>query len=108
MIIKIHGLEWAVNFVPYEHERLEMDGVQCMGVTYFSDLEIYINQELDKTVMRQTVIHELVHAFMFSYGIHVEHNNKEIADECVCDFCGAHLGKIYKFTRKILKARELE
>lgn len=103
MIIKINGLEWTVFFVTREHDKLEMDDMQCMGITYFSDLQIYLDKTLSAELMRQTVIHELVHAFLFSYGIHIECDNDKDTEEAVCDFCGAYFGKLGKLSNKIIK-----
>lgn len=102
MTVKINGLEWTVFFVLREHEKLELEDTQCMGVTYFSDLQIYIDESLSEKLVRQTVIHELAHAFLFSHGIHLECMNSKDTEEAVCDFCGAYLDDIYKFTNKII------
>lgn len=104
MIVKINGLEWTVFFVSREHDMLEMDDVQCMGVTYFSDLQIYLDKSISEELMRQTVIHELTHAFLFSYGVHIECDNDKDTEEAVCDFCGANFDKIQKAAKQIIKA----
>lgn len=103
MIIKINNLEWTVFFVPREHDKLEMDEMQCLGITYFSDLQIYLDKSASEELMRQTVLHELTHAFLFSYGVHVEGNNDRDTEETVCDFCGAHFDKMRKIADKIVK-----
>ena len=51
---------------------------------------------------RQTVIHELIHAFSFSFGVHLVANEK--TEELVCDFMGSHLDEIYTTTNKIMAA----
>lgn len=104
MIIKINNLEWNVFFVPRDHNKLEADGVQCLGKAYFDDLHIYLDKSVSEELMRQTVIHELVHAFLFSYGVHVECNDDYDTEEAVCDFCGAYFDKIKKAANKIIKA----
>ncbi|MCM1060939.1 MAG: hypothetical protein NC452_11700 [Eubacterium sp.] len=85
-----------------EHKKLELEDVQCMGVTYFSELQIYIDKNLSMELMRQTVIHELIHAFLFSYGIHVECGNSKDTEEAFCDFCGAHFDNLQKIVNKII------
>lgn len=47
--------------------------------------------------MRQTLIHELTHAVIFSYGHHVEYD-----EETVCNFIGSHFEEIGKLANKIL------
>lgn len=106
MIIKINRLEWTVLFVPREDSKLEMDDTECMGITYFNDLHIYIDKSLSRELMYQTIIHELIHAFLFSYGIHIECANNKDTEEAFCDFCGAHFNTIQKFANKIIKNNE--
>lgn len=108
MIVKINELEWTVFFVSREHGKLELDDTQCMGVTYFSDLQIYIDKSLSEKLIRQTVIHELIHAFLFSYGVHVECTNGKDTEEAFCDFCGAYFDKVQKLTNTIIKTWKKE
>lgn len=103
MIIKINNLNWTVFFVPRKHEKLELEDTQCMGVTYFSDLQIYIDESLSDELIRQTVIHELIHAFLFSYGVHIECSYDKDVEEAFCDFCGAYFDKVQKVANKIIK-----
>lgn len=53
-------------------------------------------------LVRQAVIHELVHAFVFSFGVHLVANEK--TEEPVCDFMGSHLDEIYMTANKIMAA----
>lgn len=94
--IRINKLGWIVQTVQRNHEK--MDG--SLGKVYFNDLLIFIDESLSEELFRQTVIHELVHAFAFSFGIHLFAN--EETEESVCDFIGAHLDAIYKLTNKIM------
>lgn len=104
MIIKINNLEWDVFFVPREHNKLDDDGIPCLGKAYFNDLQIYFDKNVAENLMRQVVIHELTHAFLFSYGVHVECNDDYDTEEAVCDFCGAYFDKIRKAANKIIKS----
>lgn len=99
MNIKINGLTWGVICVPSNDKKLYYDKADCYGVTYFQEQEIYLDEELSVELFRQTVIHELVHAFLFSFGYHLE---CDMVEEAVCDFAGSHLDKIYKTANKIV------
>lgn len=101
MNIKINGLQWEIFCVSPENKKLELDEVQCLGITYYTEQEIYLNEKLELGLFRQTVIHELVHAFLFSFGYHLE---CDMVEEAVCDFLGSHLDKIYKLTKKVISA----
>ena len=52
---------------------------------------------LFRSLRRQTVIHELVHALLFSYGIDIE----GATEENVCDLIGAHLDELVKLKEAI-------
>ena len=61
------------------------------GLTEYKELLISI------MVTRSTLIHELVHAFMFSYGHTVE------GEEAMCDFFGVHGDEIIDLTNQIIE-----
>lgn len=98
--IKVNGLIWEVQSVSQDHEKLKIKGAECFGVTYYKDLQIFIDCSLPKELFRQTVIHELIHAFSFSFGVHLIANEK--TEESVCDFMGSHLDEIYLTTNLIM------
>lgn len=100
MKIKINAFTWDVQAVSREHEKLNTRGdYPCLGITYCGDLSIYIDKTLHKELFRSTVIHELLHAYTFSFGVHLfadEHNEEPIAD-----FVGSHLDQIYNHANQI-------
>lgn len=100
MKFKANGLIWEVQAVQREDEKLKLHGDECLGITYFKDLQIFIDRSLSKELFRQTVIHELIHVFSFSFGVHLVANEK--TEESVCDFMGAHLDEIYETANKIM------
>lgn len=97
--IKINGLKWKVYFVKSGSPKLaDEDGKRSiLGITYFRECEIYIDKELHKRLRKQTVIHELVHALLFSYGIDIE----GATEENVCDLIGAHLDELVRLKEAI-------
>lgn len=99
MLIKINDLKWQVQFADRDNERLILDDDKCLGVTYFDELQIFLSNDMPDELCKQTIIHELTHAFIFSYGIHL-HSDDE---EGVCDFVGTYLSKIYDLTNKIIE-----
>ena len=97
--VKINGLKWKVFFVKNDSPKLidETDGTAALGFTYFRECEIYIDKSLSKPLRRQTVIHELVHALLFSYGINAE---GATAEE-ICDLISAHLDELVKLKEAV-------
>lgn len=57
------------------------------GVTVRSKNKIYINKNLQKDLFRRTIIHELTHAYIWSYGLNQVESFKE---ENICDFLESH------------------
>ena len=86
---KINDRKWKLKLVKDNDKVLEKtdDEMSVCGITHFSKATIYINQEIDKDVMRDTIIHELTHAFLFVYGFGQVEN---FTEEMVCDIMGAY------------------
>ena len=53
-------------------------------------------------MIKQTLMHELAHAFMFEYGF----NGVELNEEILCDFISIYSEKIISISNKILKQRK--
>ena len=100
MKFKANRLTWSVQSVQRDSEKLKMNNAACLGVTYYHDLQIFLDGSVSKEQFRQTVIHELIHAFTFSFGVHLMANEK--TEESVCDFMAAHLDEIFSATNRIM------
>ena len=96
--VKINNIDYGIKVIDWDDERLRMpDGDYHFGVTNFKEKEIYIANNLKDETMTNTLIHELTHAFIDSYGLlQVEWN-----DEIVADFMGAHLENIVNTLQEI-------
>ena len=97
MKVVINNLEWDVSFV----EKHEID--ECFGRTKFSDLEIKIATSFHRDVIRTTITHEVVHAFIESMGIVPPSSDSQMlfSEEQVCDFVGMNLDEIAKTSKTI-------
>ena len=86
---KINDRKWKLKLVKDTDKNLQKtdDEMAVCGITHFSKATIYINQEIDRHVMRDTIIHELTHAFLFVYGFGQVEN---FTEEMVCDIMGAY------------------
>lgn len=104
MIIKINGMKWNIEFLNKDDDRLYYEDDYCLGITLFNELKIFLSNDMPCDLCKQTVIHELTHAFLFSYGIHLNTDD----EESVCDFVCAYLTKIQRSTRKIMKSYKCE
>lgn len=93
MQIVINGLKWKVfNAEPDSPKLKDSKDIECFGITSFPSLTIWLRNDQAPELYRQTVIHELVHAYTFSFGVHLYAD--EGTEESVCDFFGATADKI--------------
>lgn len=98
MKIRIHNDTWKVKMVKADAKKMNPeDGRINLGLTEYAEGKINIRRDLPESVARSTVIHELVHAFLFSYGQTVE------SEEAMCDFFGVHADEILSLTDQIMK-----
>lgn len=86
MKFEINNREWEIKEVPKEwlleeYKKEYENGVYCFGLTRYSKQIIYLNDELCKDVKRQTLYHELMHCYIWSYI----HCFNEIGEEAMCD-----------------------
>lgn len=102
MQVKINNIPWDVSFIDSGDERLVLDETNCLGMTVFGNFQIFVQNDMPKAALRHTLIHELTHAFLFSYGIHIP-IDEEDTEEAVCDFVGVYSPRINKLANKILK-----
>lgn len=87
MNIKINNFDYKIIFVKEKDDRLLMNNSYHSGITDFIKKEIYIQEDLPKQSMTYTLMHELTHAVIDSYGmLQVEWN-----DEIVADFMAIYL-----------------
>lgn len=98
MQIKINGYKWVIKIVDGNTEKMhpQKDRIN-LGLTEYCEGIINIRKGMNKKVKRSTVIHELIHAFLFSYGYDVND------EESMCDFFGSQGDRIIELTNKIMK-----
>lgn len=102
--LKINGLEWRVKFT-HDREELKED---LLGLCVFTQLKIYVADDVDDAVVRTSIIHELVHAYLFSYGFTEakDTDNLMFSEEQICDFVAMNLISILEMANKLYDAYE--
>ena len=79
--IKINNFDYKIIFVKEKDDRLLMNNSYHSGITDFIKKEIYIQEDLPEQSMTYTLMHELTHAVIDSYGmLQVEWNDEIVAD----------------------------
>ena len=97
--VKIGGYEWTVKFV----DKGFING--CDGRTHCNEFVICIREDLQPVVMRETIVHEIVHALLTTQGRYYQ---KKFDLEEVCEFVGWQLPEIYGAATSVFKAMEAE
>ena len=93
MIIKIKDVMYKINLVDNKHD--EING-EFYGKVNLYTKDIWLDK--DYINVRETLIHELVHAFIFEYGF----ENVKWNEEMVCLFVSKYIDEINN------KVKELE
>lgn len=106
MQLVIHNTIYEVQFVKSDDKHLLMeDNEYHSGVTDFINKTIYINKNLkNDNSISYTVMHELTHAMIDSYGfLQVDWN-----DEIIADFMALYSSKLYELAEKVEEQFSIE
>ena len=82
MKLKINKFEYELLFVDSKDECLNVgDNDYRSGITDFRKKKIYIAKDLNNDSYKYTLMHELTHAIIDSYGLlQIEWNDEIVAD----------------------------
>lgn len=84
--MKINNLNWTVCLAYLE------DGT--MGLTTYSNQTIQIQCGMIEECIRLTLMHEIVHAYLYSYGFN--QNQREFHKEELCEFIAQNVDNLIK------------
>lgn len=97
MEVMINGYPFRIEFVNGDIKKMNPDEDHYnLGLTEYCEGVISIRKGLNRPTIRSTVIHELVHAFIFAFGYTVE------GEEAMCDFFGAQADEILRLANQII------
>lgn len=63
---KIQRIKWTLELV--DASELDHEDTQSLGETYYADYKIKIVNTDNYSVLKSAIIHELTHAFRWTYG----------------------------------------
>ncbi len=89
MEIKIQDLTWNIKFV--DGIEMEDSDEQLCGVTLKLTQDIIIDYNVTVEMLKRVIIHELVHAFVWSYGLEC---SKPFSEEQMCSFVETYINEI--------------
>lgn len=100
--IYLNGLRWEICFVFKEDDNLNQlkkeENYIAYGLTNAFEQKIYINRDLNEVQMKRTLMHELTHAFLFSYGF----DDHVFNEEELCQFVGQNTMYLVQVVNGIL------
>lgn len=82
----INGRNWHIRELEQDkilklYQEEYENGTYCFGMTKYPQQTIYINKDMCVEVKKQTLYHELMHCYLFSYF----HEANEFGLEALCD-----------------------
>ena len=98
---KIKNKKWTIKSAQNGDEHLIMGGLPCIAQLFKQLRIIYFDEGLldDYEEMRETIVHELTHAFIMTYAI----SPKEFRDEeFICEFNAVYGLDIQRLADKIM------
>lgn len=83
----INGEWWRILLVSPNHPKLyREDGSLTIGACDDDTKTIYINDMLNKQLMRKVLCHEITHAAMFSYNILLDNSQEELLADLLATY----------------------
>lgn len=91
--LKINNSLWKIVEVETKDPNLVIEDNMCFGVCDYSTFTIYLDKNLEDENKFNTLLHELTHAYMYSFLL----SKKEVyTEEELCQFI-AHYGESIVF-----------
>lgn len=87
--MNVNGLNWKIKFTHNENDLI-VDGSVRLGVTDRNRLTIYLYDNLYGNLLRKVLIHELTHAWLFSYDYELDVEFEEM----LCNFVDTYAEEI--------------
>ena len=81
VIMNVNGINWKIKFTSSERD-LTVNGTVRLGVTDRNTATIYLYDGLYGNLLRKVLIHELTHAWLFSYDYDLDVE----VEELICSF----------------------
>ena len=86
-MIVINGIEWKLKFVnPWDEKLVRDDGTRSVGMCDRDTKTIYIAKNLEGSMLKKVICHEIVHAAMFSYNVYLSFEQEEIIADIIATY----------------------
>ena len=96
----INGISWKIKFTyPWDNVFKLKNGQYTIGMCDNNTKTIYLAQNLEGSLLKKVLCHEIVHAAMFSYGIYLSLDQEEV----IADIIATYGDEIIQITDKVFK-----
>ena len=102
MKFKVNNFEWEMEFADEDTILLNKNENVILGLTEYIAQTISIRKGMTEQMTRRTVIHELCHCFLFSFGFCAGSYD----EEAVCNFFEGHADAILQLTNEFMMNEE--
>ena len=97
-MITINEIQWKIKFVhPWDDMLIREDGVRTLGMCDRDTKTIYLAENLEGSMLKKVICHELVHAAMFSYNVYLSLEQEEV----IADIIATYGEEIINITNKV-------
>lgn len=98
-IMLVNGIYWKIKYTYDVNELRRDNGTIALGVCVRNKLTIYIYKGLSYNLQNKVLIHEITHAYIFSYGYMITEEEEEL----ICEIVSEYGENIIKDSKKILE-----
>lgn len=82
---------------PWDEMLIREDGVRTLGMCDRDTKTIYLAENLEGSMLKKVICHELVHAAMFSYNVYLSLEQEEV----IADIIATYGEEIINITNKV-------
>ena len=102
MNIDINGQSWSIIEVDEKDDRLKVDDKECWGTCKYDCQHIYLCKQAMLGKKKQTLIHELSHAFVYEYLLKIQ---ESYDNEDLCEFVAKYGERIVLSANKYFEVK---
>ena len=100
MTIRINDIIWTFDLVKGTDSNLLFDNEFVYGITCYNDAHVYVSKDLPIELRKRTLLHETVHAILFSYMLR---KYESFTEEELADFVAKYYDKIYSISKDVMR-----
>ena len=103
-MFNINGIRWKIEFTnPKNNSLKRKDNTFAFGVCNNLNKTIYLADNLEGSMLKKVLCHEIVHAAMFSYNVYLSLEQEEI----IADLIATYGEEIIHITNKVFRKLQL-